>query len=203
MKDMAEGAAAESLADLLTPLLEPAYVTAWCLTGNSRDAGDLLQEATRRACRDFPELAPGTRFRPWFFRILIESYDSRRGPLRRKPQGFELNDIPEFFLQLQTVEAGLHGGTADPVRVLMQHFEAEDLQMALAALPEPAREITSAYFAGDLTYQDLAEVFAVSLGTVRARLHRGRLLLQPLLWRLAEEKGIAALLPVNRVGALS
>lgn len=204
MKDAAEPTSGvTSLADLLTTILDSAYATAWCLAGNSAEAGDLLQEATTIACGSFPQLGPGTRLRPWFFRILIACYDSRRGPLRRKPQAFELNDVPAFFLQLQTVEAGLHGSTVDPVLVLMQHFEAEDLQKALAAIPEPLRGVTTVYFAGGLSYQDMAEVFGLSLGTVRSRLHRGRLLLQPLLWRLAEEKGIDELLPVSSVAVLS
>ena len=42
----------------------------------------------------------------------------------------------------------------------------------------------------DLSYQEIADILEVPIGTVRSRLHRGRHMLQKQLWHIAEELGI-------------
>jgi RNA polymerase sigma-70 factor (ECF subfamily) len=42
----------------------------------------------------------------------------------------------------------------------------------------------------DLSYQEIADILEVPIGTVRSRLHRGRHMLQKQLWQVAEELGI-------------
>jgi len=42
----------------------------------------------------------------------------------------------------------------------------------------------------DLTYEEIAQVLGCPVGTVRSRLHRGRKMLQKVLWRIAQEEGI-------------
>ena len=50
--------------------------------------------------------------------------------------------------------------------------------------------MSSLYFLEELSYQDIAEMVGIPVGTVRSRLHRGRKLLQKKLWRLAEDYGL-------------
>jgi hypothetical protein len=44
----------------------------------------------------------------------------------------------------------------------------------------------------EFSYQEIAEIIDCPVGTVRSRLHRGRKILQKLLWRVAEEQGIGS-----------
>jgi RNA polymerase sigma-70 factor, ECF subfamily len=50
--------------------------------------------------------------------------------------------------------------------------------------------VCTLYFMEDFAYHEIADVLGIPVGTVRSRLHRGRKMLQKLLWALAEEAGI-------------
>jgi RNA polymerase sigma-70 factor (ECF subfamily) len=50
--------------------------------------------------------------------------------------------------------------------------------------------VATLYFLDDLSYQEIADILGVPIGTVRSRLHRGRQMLQKQLWRVAQELGI-------------
>jgi RNA polymerase sigma-70 factor (ECF subfamily) len=63
---------------------------------------------------------------------------------------------------------------------------------ALDSLPEEFRVVSTLYFMEDLSYQEIAGVVGVPVGTVRSRLHRGRKLLQKRLWQAALDAGLAA-----------
>ncbi len=62
--------------------------------------------------------------------------------------------------------------------------------MALAELPEKYRVVCNMYFIEDFSYEEIAKMLGLRLGTVRSRLHRGRKLLQRSLWHIAVEHGI-------------
>jgi RNA polymerase sigma-70 factor (ECF subfamily) len=195
--DLATGKAgpaesAHSFEVLLTPLLEPAYGTALRLTRNPADAEDLVQDAAFLAGRGFKSFEPGTNFRAWFFRILINSFYSKYRREKRAGTPVALEDTPELFLFSQTAAAGLHSATPDPAAALMDRLDAEAVTRAIESLPDEYRVVATLYFMQDLPYQEIAEVLQVPVGTVRSRLHRGRRLLQKALWTVAEERGIVS-----------
>jgi RNA polymerase sigma-70 factor (ECF subfamily) len=175
---------------LLTPLLGPAYGTALHLTRNAADAEDMVQEASLNAFRGFASFEQGSNFRAWFFRILVNCVYSRHRRTRRQGVEVELEDGPELYLYCQTAAAGLHGQTKDPGTELMSRLDQEAISEALESLPTEYRVVATLYFMQDLAYQDIAEIVACPVGTVRSRLHRARRLLQKHLWRIAEERGI-------------
>jgi RNA polymerase sigma-70 factor (ECF subfamily) len=72
----------------------------------------------------------------------------------------------------------------------MERLDAEQIGAAVDALPQEYRVVATLYFVQDLSYQEIAEVLDVPVGTVRSRLHRGRRMLQKALWVIAEERGI-------------
>jgi RNA polymerase sigma-70 factor, ECF subfamily len=179
---------------LLADVLERAYGTAMRLTGNREDAEDLVQEAALRAFRGFGTFQPGTNFRAWFFRILVNCfYGSKR---RRRPEESlaELDDSHELLLYIRSAEAGLLSAGSDPVRATLDRVAEEDVGRALEALPEEFRVVATLYFMEDLSYAEIAEAAGVPVGTVRSRLHRARRILQKRLWHLAQDAGIAAAL---------
>lgn len=175
---------------LLPPLLDSAYGTALHLTRNATDADDLVQEAALLACRGFRTFQPGTNFKAWFFRILTNCFYSTYRKRKRAGTQLELEDTPELYLYCQTAAIGLHGQTEDPAGLLMERLDAEQIGAAVDALPEEYRVVATLYFLQDFSYQEIAEVLDVPVGTVRSRLHRGRRMLQKALWVIAEERGI-------------
>jgi RNA polymerase sigma-70 factor (ECF subfamily) len=179
---------------LLEPILDGAFGTALRFTRNRADAEDLIQEAALLACRGFGTFERGSNFRAWFFRILTNCFYSKYRRRKRQGTELELDDAPEAYLYCQTAALGLHSQTEDPASLLMGKLATEQVEEAIAALPDEYRVVATLYFIQDFSYQEIAEVVGVPVGTIRSRLHRGRRLLQKALWMIAEERGIVSAL---------
>lgn len=182
---------------LLEPVLERAYGTALRLTRDPADAEDLVQEAALLAFRGFATFQPGTNFRAWFLRILMNAFLSSRRRKRPEDAAVPLDDLPNAYLQRQAHAAARQGALpadaapGDVAREVIGRLEADAVQAAVDALPEDFRVVAALYFLQDLPYQEIADMLKIPIGTVRSRLHRGRALLQQRLWRLAQDHGLA------------
>lgn len=179
---------------LLEPILDGAFGTALRFTRNRTDAEDLVQEAALLACRGFKSFERDSNFKAWFFRILTNCFYSKYRKRKRQGTEIELDDAPELFLYCQTAAVGLHAQVEDPAQLLMGKMATEQVEDAIAALPDEYRIVATLYFVQDFSYQEIAEVVGVPVGTIRSRLHRGRRLLQKALWVIAEERGIVSAL---------
>jgi RNA polymerase sigma-70 factor (ECF subfamily) len=180
-----------SLEILLTPILGLAYGYGLRLVRNSAEAEDLLQEAALAAVRGFGTFQQGTNFKAWFFQILTNCFYGRHRRSAREGQTTDFEDVPELYLYERTAEIGLHG-VADPARQALSRLDGDEIAAALGSLPEEYRVVSTLYFMEDFTYEQIASVLEVPVGTVRSRLHRGRKLLQRQLWRIALEHGIVS-----------
>jgi len=188
------GGQATGFEALLEPLLDSAFGAALRFTRNRSDAEDLVQEAALLAFRGFHSFQPGSNFAAWFFRILTNCFYSKYRRRKRRGEEIELDDTPELYLYCQTAAIGLHGRTEDPASLLMSKLDSEDVEAAIAALPEEHRVVCTLYFQQDFAYQEIADMLDVPVGTVRSRLHRGRRMLQRALWSVAQERGIVGAL---------
>lgn len=182
---------------LLAPVLERAYGVALRLTRDAADAEDLLQDAALLALRGFGTFRRGTNFRAWFLRILTNAFISGRRRHRPEDRATSLDDAPSAYFQLQAHELVGDAGDepawqagGDVVRTVLGRITAEEVAAAIAALAEEYRVVSALYFQDDLSYQEIADMVGVPIGTVRSRLHRGRALLQQRLWQLAEDQGL-------------
>jgi RNA polymerase sigma-70 factor (ECF subfamily) len=175
---------------LLLPLLDSAYGTALHLTRNAADAEDLVQDAALLASRGFASYEQGSNFKAWFFRILTNAFYSKYRKRKREGVQMELQDTPELYLYCQTAAAGLHAGSENPAAVVMDKLDGAMIGTAIDALPDDYRVVATLYFMQDFSYQEIAEVLEVPVGTVRSRLHRGRRILQRALWQVAHDRGI-------------
>lgn len=184
-------AAAASFETLLLPLLRQAYGTALRLTRSAADAEDLVQEASLQAFRGFGSFRPGSNFKAWFYRILTNCFISRYRMRRKEQYDVSLDDAPTVYLSARSVQDHLAVAGDDPAGALLGRVTEQQVAAALDALPEEYRAVATLYFMEDFSYQQIAEVLDVPVGTVRSRLHRGRRLLQAALWDLAREHGIA------------
>jgi len=148
------------------PHLRALYGSAFRMTGNAHDAEDLVQETYLRAYRGFDRYTPGTNARAWLYTILHRVRTDAFRKAGRSPDTVELkNDGPAVPPTAQ--EALASGG--------------EDLERALGQLPEVFRTAVVLRDVEELSYEEIAGVMAVPLGTVMSRIHRGRSMLRRLL----------------------
>lgn len=144
------------------PHMRSLYSTAYRLTRNAADAEDLVQETFLRAYRAFEGYTPGTNIRAWLYTIL---YRGRADHYRR------------ISRSVQTVELEGDGpGTAAPQDGLARG--QEDVARALAELPECFRGAVVLRDIQEFSYEEIATILDVPIGTVMSRIHRGRALLR-------------------------
>jgi RNA polymerase sigma-70 factor (ECF subfamily) len=179
----------------LTPVLRLAYGAALNMTRNRDDAEDLVQEAMLRAFRAFNTFQEGTRFQAWFLRILTNLFRQKYRERRRQPETISLEDAPDYYLYNQSQKMGVPLRGDDPASLFLRKLDEQQVMSALASIPEEYRLVSTLYFVGELSYQEIADTVGCPVGTVRSRLHRGRKMLQKTLWEMAEEKRIIDLRP--------
>ncbi|MGE3803717.1 MAG: RNA polymerase sigma factor [Gemmataceae bacterium] len=138
------------------------YRYAYRLAGSASDAEDLTQEAFCQAHRKREQLRDPARAKAWLFSILRNCYLHR---LRA-----------EKHLSFVSLE-----GQAEPAESAAQHLpdiDPEQLQSALAELPEVYRTPVILFYFEDFSYRDIAEHMEVPLGTVMSRLARAKAFLR-------------------------
>src|SRR5215472_15832918 len=139
------------------------YRLAFRLTGNSHDAEDLTQEVFVRVFRSLPSYTPGT-FEGWLHRITTNLFLE----MTRRRQRIRLEGLGE------ETAARLRGAEPTPSQAFDdRHFDF-DISAALADLPPEYRAAVVLCDIEGLTYEEIADVLGVKLGTVRSRIHRGR-----------------------------
>ena len=143
------------------------YTVAYRLAGNDEDAQDLVQEALIRVKRGLERYEPGS-LEGWLARIVTNVFLDEVRRRRRRPT-HALPDDPERVLPPSPA--------ADEVSTQL----SDDIQAALAALPEEFRVPVVLCDVADQSYEQIAASLGVPVGTVRSRLHRGRRLLRTML----------------------
>jgi RNA polymerase sigma-70 factor, ECF subfamily len=185
---------------LLLAVLSPAFGYALRLTRNRADAEDLVQDASLLAFRAAHTFAPGTNFKAWFFQILTRCFYAKHRQQRRRPTTVDLEDTPDIYLYSRSAASGLPWEGDDPAARLIERLGTERVADALSQLPEEYGVVCTLYFMEDFAYHEIATVLGVPVGTVRSRLHRGRKMLQKLLWQVALEAGIVGELAREKEG---
>ena len=169
--------------ELAMPLFDPLYNFARWLVRNSNDAEDLVQETYLKALRSFASFQPDTNFRAWMFRILKNTFLSSRSKLERRMTDAMVSeeDGPELAVDMET-----------PETILMNHSNAQLVQCAIDDLPVHYRETLLLCEVEEMSYQEIAEILSIPIGTVMSRLSRARKALRESLssqvWRLAGDE---------------
>jgi RNA polymerase sigma-70 factor (ECF subfamily) len=176
------------------------------LTRNDADAEDLVAETVARAWRALDTLGCEAAFRAWIFRILHNTYVSelRRAGARPRTEPLaeadEDGDEQAGFSLFEQMHQPFLLWFGNPEQEFLDKLLREDLERALASLPEHHRVVVILSDLEELSYAEIAQVLAVPVGTVRSRLARARGALQKLLWQQADERGLKAAAPMTQEG---
>ncbi len=143
---------------------------AYRLTGNAADAEDLTQESFLQAFARLPSFRLGQRFHPWIYTIalnLCRSHLRRRSLARWLPLG-ERND------EARGARPEPRAPALDPEQQILSGEAERCLQRAIRALPAKYREVFVLREAQQLSYEEIASLLGLPLGTVETRLFRAR-----------------------------
>ncbi|MCI0406758.1 MAG: sigma-70 family RNA polymerase sigma factor [candidate division Zixibacteria bacterium] len=175
---------------LAMPHTDALLRTALRMTRNSSDAEDLVQETYLKAYRFFDRFERGTNIRAWLFKIMTNLFINAYRDKAKRPEETSFDEMEEFSLYSKLVEGGQKDGT-NPEKELFDKLYGDEVQKALGRLPEEFRMVVLLNFVEGFSYQEIAEISGIELGTVKSRLHRGRKLLQKSLWEFAKKSGFA------------
>ncbi len=142
---------------------------AYRMTGNAADAEDLTQESFFQAYARLRQFRPGARFHPWIYTIALNLC---RSHLRRRALTRWLAPAPTHEGDRATAEP--RGEAPDPEQELLGREAEQLLRDAVQALPPKYREVFVLRQAQGLSYEEIAGLLNLPLGTVEARLFRAR-----------------------------
>ena len=175
-------------------ILGPLHGVARRLTKNEADAEDLVAESVTRAWQARASLADTRAFRAWMFRILTNTFISERRKMLARPREEQLVDESsereEGFSLFEHLHQPFLLWFANPEQEFLDKLLREDLDRALAALPEHYRVVVVLADVEGLKYGEMAEALDLPIGTIRSRLARGRSALQRTLWSVARDHGL-------------
>ena len=138
------------------------------LCGDTDLAEDMAQEAFLRGWVNLSSFRPQSSLRNWLYRIAV---NATLDVLRRKPEEALEDEVAQM---IPDQEAG-------PEATLIEKERVALLQQAMHALPEAARSVLVLREYGGLSYQEIANVLDVPVGTVMSRLNYARNRLRELL----------------------
>jgi len=159
---------------------ERVYRLAYRLTGNRPDAEDLTQEVFVRVFRSLPGYSPGT-FEGWLHRITTNLFLDQA----RRKQRIRFDTLSD-----ERADRLSSGSPAPDAAYADQRFD-DDVERALATLPPDFRAAVVLCDVEGLTYEEIADILDAKLGTVRSRIHRGRVMLRNALAHRAPADGRA------------
>jgi RNA polymerase sigma-70 factor, ECF subfamily len=158
------------------------------LAGN--DAEDLVQECLMRSYRSFGSLEDPQAGLAWMQRILVNVYRDRLRKQARAVPEVAVEEVEDFSLY-RTLADEDPLPYSDSLHVDFLHsFGREDVHAVLMRLPEIYRAPLVLRYMQGFSTKEIARLLGAPLGTVLARLHRGRNLFEKELWEYANEAGL-------------
>jgi len=147
------------------------------LNSDPREAEDLLQETLLRALRFWHQYQKGTNCKAWLFRIMRNLSINRAQSKSRSPISDSLDDTEEWSLYAKLQDPDSAREESPEKKFFEQNWSSEIVE-AMAKLPEEYRSALLLCDVEGFSYQEIAEILNVPIGTVRSRLNRARNRLQ-------------------------
>lgn len=147
------------------------YNIAYRMTGNLEEAKDLAQEAFVRAYKAFGRFQPGTSFERWLYRIVANLYIDT---VRKKGRHREESLNAPVRTENGELERIVSDSTSSPDNLLEMTAFSGEVQRALDSITPEYRLAVILCDVQGFSYEEIAQILQVSIGTVRSRIHRGR-----------------------------
>ncbi len=169
----------------LLPHVNALQTFAYHLTYNQEDADDLVQETYMKAYRFIDKYDEGTNAKAWLFKILKNAYINEYRKRVKQPTKVDYEEIVAYH---DTDDDSL-SGYSDLREEIFMHMMGDEVTSAINSLPLDFRTVILLCDIEGFTYEEIASIIDVPIGTVRSRLFRARNLLKEKLTTYAQKMG--------------
>lgn len=150
-------------------------------------AEDLVQEALLQGYRAYGSLKDDAAGGRWLKSILVNVFRDQLRKRARSVDEFATGDLEDFSLYRTLIDQDPFPYSDSLHTDFLGEFGPEDLHEVLLRLPEIYRAALVLRYMDGFSTKEIARLLGAPLGTILARLHRGRNLLERTLWAYAEE----------------
>jgi RNA polymerase sigma-70 factor (ECF subfamily) len=157
---------------LIARFQTPVYNLAWRLLSDPSDASDVVQEVFLKIFRNIQHFRGDSTLRTWVYRIAVNESHNRRRWLFRHRRGE--TGIEDGFDDSEGREKPLMDSGETPFDFTMNREAQILLEEGLAAINPVFRAALVLREIEDMSYDEIADVLEVSIGTVKSRIMRGR-----------------------------
>ncbi len=168
------------------PHIDSMYNFAFKLTNDEDDANDLVQDTYLKAFRFINSFERGTNAKAWLFRILKNSFINDYRKRSREPSKVDYQDVETTYNSTEDAEIE---ATTDLRTETVQDMIGDEVANALNSLPVDFKTVIILCDIEGFTYEEMAKILDIPIGTVRSRLHRARNLLKEKLKSYASSLG--------------
>lgn len=166
------------------------YSAALRMTRNPQDAEDLVQETYLKAFRGYESFQEGTNLKAWLYKILTNSFINTYRFKKRRVQETPLDEVEDLFLYKKLANEAQKERSVSAEELVLNSFTDQEIKDALESLPESFRMAVILSDVEGFSYQEIADILNVPVGTVMSRIHRGRKALQKALHDFAVTRGL-------------
>ncbi|NNC94295.1 MAG: sigma-70 family RNA polymerase sigma factor [Chitinophagales bacterium] len=167
------------------PHIDSLYNFAFHLTLNDSDANDLVQETFLKSYRFIDSYEVGTNAKAWLFKILKNAFINEYRKRSKQPTKVDYEDIARYH-DSEDVKGV---GTLDLRHDIFNDMMGDEVTNALNSLPVDFKTAIILCDIEGFTYEEIAKIVDIPIGTVRSRLHRARNMLKEVLREYALKKG--------------
>ena len=158
--------------ELLTRFQQPVYTLALRLLNNQSEACDVVQEVFLKVFRNVGNFRGQSTLKTWIYRITVnEAHNARRWFFRHRRREVELDANPNETRDWKEV---VPDNSRSPFDVAFEGERHVMIEAALEKINPIFRESVVLRDIADLSYEEIAGILGVSLGTVKSRILRGR-----------------------------
>ncbi|MEN6357834.1 MAG: sigma-70 family RNA polymerase sigma factor [Armatimonadota bacterium] len=157
--------------ELVTHFQKRVYNFAYGIAGNYDDANDIAQEAFVRVFNSISTFRGDANFTTWIYRIVTNVFldERKKAKNHRQVSLDEIIDLDETSVSRQIEdEKPLPGEIAESKE------RNKAVRTAIASLPDYQRVIMTLYHLHDRSYEEIADILHLPIGTVKSRLNRAR-----------------------------
>jgi RNA polymerase sigma-70 factor (ECF subfamily) len=158
--------------ELLTRFQQPVYALALRLLDDPSGASDVVQEVFLKVFRNVASFRGQSTLKTWIYRITVnEAHNARRWFFRHRRREVELDTGPD---DTRNWKENIPDGSRSPFEQAFGREQHLMVEAALERINPIFREAVVLRDISDLSYEEIAEILGVSLGTVKSRILRGR-----------------------------